>query len=494
MKCDFPLFLAAWNASQRLTTPRIHMKIAKWLATSCKEPNPRLLLMAFRSCGKSTLVGVFCAWLLVQQPDTRILVLSADLALARKMVRNVKRIIERHPLAKGLKPDRLDQWGSEKFTIKRPSELRDPSMLAKGMTTNLTGTRADVIICDDVEVPKTSDTAEKREDLRERLHELDYILTPNGIQLYVGTPHCWNTIYADGPRPELGEDTEFLSGFKRLVQPILDKNGESVWPERFSKDHIDDILRKTGPAHFQSQMMCEPVNLNEGHLDKTALQFYNEALDVREAGGRTILSLCGRKIIGVSGWWDPAFGKANGDRSIVAIVYTDEGGDYWLHHLSRLTLDDNSEDDEATQQCRKVVDLAVAHHLTSIAIETNGLGKFLPGILRRELALSRAPCSIREITSRKPKSVRIIEAFDAVLAARSLHVHRSVLATPFLQEMEDWKPSARGGHDDCLDAVAGAMSLQPVRIPKKKWEESELPPARWIARPYTNKAKTDFQV
>ena len=115
---------------------------------------------------------------LARNPDIRILVLSADLALARKMVRNVKRIIEKHPLTKTLKPEKIDQWGSEKFTVNRKMELRDPSMLAKGITTNLTGTRADIIICDDVEVPKTSDSHGKRESLREKLLELDYILTP----------------------------------------------------------------------------------------------------------------------------------------------------------------------------------------------------------------------------------------------------------------------------------------------------------------------------
>ena len=67
-----------------------------------------LLLLAFRSSGKSTLVGLFCAWLLCRHPDLRILVLAGDFALAKKMVRNVKRIIERHPLTAGLKPTRSD--------------------------------------------------------------------------------------------------------------------------------------------------------------------------------------------------------------------------------------------------------------------------------------------------------------------------------------------------------------------------------------------------
>ncbi|HAJ89555.1 MAG TPA: hypothetical protein DCM27_00855 [Rhodospirillaceae bacterium] len=491
MICDFPLFLATWNASQGQTTPRVHMKIAKWLQKEQAVPSPRLLLMAFRSCGKSTLVGVFCAWALAGAPDTRILVLSADLALARKMVRNVKRIIEKHPMTRHLKPEKLDQWGSEKFTVNREMELRDPSMLAKGITTNLTGTRADIIICDDVEVPKTSDTFEKRMDLRERLTELDYILTPDGMQLYVGTPHCWHTIYADAPRAELGEEICFLDGFQRLVQPVQTAEGQSVWPERFSVQKINDILKKTGPAHFTSQMLCQPMNSLDLRLDPSALQFYDDDISYREAQGKCILSIDGRELASVAGWWDPAFGKAGGDRSILAIVYTDKTGEYWLQHIAQIKIDPASQKDEATQQCEQVAEIAKRFFLTSIALETNGLGKFLPNILRRELGLSGATCSVREITSRKPKATRIMEAFDAPMAARAIHVHRSVLTTPFIKEMEDWRPEKRGGHDDCLDAVAGALSSQPVRIGTFPAENTAR---QWVAiRPRTQ-AKTDFDV
>lgn len=492
MTCTFPLFLATWNASQGQTTPRVHMKIAWWLHTEELKINPRLLLMAFRSCGKSTLVGVFCAWALATAPDTRILVLSADLALARKMVRNVKRIIEKHPMTKHLKPDKIDQWGSEKFTVNRTLELRDPSMLAKGITTNLTGTRADMIICDDVEVPKTSDTQEKRMDLRERLMELDYILTPNGTQLYVGTPHCWHTIYADVARAELGEETAFLDGFSRLVQPVQTLEGHSVWPERFPIENINDILRKTGPAHFASQMLCQPMNSRDARLNPSALQFYSDELVTREAHGVRHVSVCGQKLLSITGWWDPAFGKVGGDKSILAIVYTDEDGEYWLHHLAEIKVDPNSDKDEATQQCEQVAAIAKKFHLPSVALETNGLGKFLPGILRRELTVCGVTCGIHEITSRKMKSARIMEAFDARLAARAIHVHRSVLETSFVKEMEDWRPDKRGGHDDCLDAVAGAISLQPIRI--RKIAAAENPDRNWVALPQKRKAKTDFDV
>jgi len=134
---------------------------------------------------KSTIVGLFCAWLLLLNPNLRILVLAAESTLASKMVRSCRKIIEKHPLTKGLVPDSPDQWARDRFTVSRNKELRDPSVMAAGVTMNITGARADVIIYDDVEVPNTSDTPAKREDLRERLSESNFILTPKGTQVFV---------------------------------------------------------------------------------------------------------------------------------------------------------------------------------------------------------------------------------------------------------------------------------------------------------------------
>lgn len=489
--CTFQIFCVLWNRLQGLTSPAVHLRLAAWLEQESQSPRPRLLLMAFRACGKSTLVGLFCAWLLLRQPQTRILVLSADLALARKMVRQVRRVLERHPLTKHLLPDDVDQWGSDRFTIKRVSEWRDPSMLAKGITTNLTGTRADVIICDDVEVPKTCDSAEKRLQLRERLNELDYILTPGGMMLYVGTPHVWHTIYADSPRTELDEEEIFLRGFERLVIPILDSAGESAWPQRFPVSVIDDMRRSAGPLTFASQMMCEPVNITGGRLNDRNLQYYEDDLVFRSANGRQQMMIGDRHIKGVSAWWDPSFAGEKNDRSVLAIVAVDEDGDYWLHHLALLTADPNLEMTTAAQQCRQVAELAMAYHIPCVHVEINGIGKFLPELLRTQSAAMGIAIGVKEVTSRKAKEMRIIEAFDAVLADCALHVHARVCATPFITEMREWRPGRGRGHDDCLDAVAGAISQQPVAMRKPKAHGGKISIG---FRPKQQQAKTDFQV
>lgn len=464
--CTFPEFVWIWNRLQGRDLPLLHRRICDWLDLCWRRQERRLLLQAFRAAGKSTLVGLFCAWLLRVDPNLRILVLAAEQDLAGRMVRNVKRIIERHPLTAGLKPERIDQWASDRFTVRRPLEQRDPSMLARGIGANLTGSRADVIICDDVEVPNTCASVAKRVELRTRLGEVDYVLTPDGTILFVGTPHSHYTIYAAEVRPESGEETPFLDGYHRLTIPILSESGESAWPERFDHRKIDQLRRRHGEAKFQSQMMLCPTNSTEARLDPDRMRVYDGPSELIDRNGETVLMLDGVRMVSASAWWDPAYGASTRtDSSVVACVYTGEDGRYRLHRVQYLHVDPQAALDEARQQCRAVARFIRRNHLPSVTIETNGIGRFLPGLLRRALDEAQLACAVLEHHSRENKDTRILAAFDVVLSAGQIACHRSVLATPFPLEMREWRPGLTN-RDDGLDAVAGCLTAEPVRLPR----------------------------
>jgi Terminase RNaseH-like domain len=459
---DFRAFVISWNQLQGQTTPAVHLRICDWLQRAIERDDQRLLLMAFRACGKSTIIGLFCAWMLFRQPRTRILVVAADDALATRMVRNVRRVIERHPFTSALVPGNPDQWAADRFTIERDTELRDPSMIARGASANLTGLRADLIICDDVEVPNTSDTPEKREILRDYLAELEYIRTPGARTIYVGTPHTFDTIYATETRDDISGHVPFLRDYQALRVPIVVADGLSAWPEKYSSTAIEEMRERSGPMRFQSQMMLRPMSPTHLRLNPAGLQVYNDeaiyAPELRE------LFIGEHRMLSASAWWDPAFGRG-GDGSVVASVFTDTRGHLWIHDVLYLTLDDQSADDEATQQCRDVALRMKELQIPVLGIETNGIGRFLPTILRREIVRARTPVAVVEINNRIAKATRILQAFDAPLAARMVHIHARVLATSFIEEFRAFRPDGGGGHDDGIDAVAGAILMEPVRIP-----------------------------
>ena len=126
------------------------------------------------------------------------MILSAETSLAGRMVAHIKHILENHPACTGLVPSNKKEWAASRITVNRSIGIREPSVICQGIYGNITGLRSDLIICDDVEVPNTSNTAHKRTELRERLRELDFILSPNGAMIYIGTPHAVDTIYRTG--------------------------------------------------------------------------------------------------------------------------------------------------------------------------------------------------------------------------------------------------------------------------------------------------------
>jgi len=458
---DLSEFAWIWNNEAGQGTPAVHRRILRWLEERRGAGDGRLLLMAFRGCGKSTLTGLYCAWVLSRWPQTRILVVAADHALATKMVAAVRRIVERHPLCRHLLPHSPEAWAVDRFTVERPGALRDPSMLAAGITGNITGTRADVIICDDVEVAGNCDTAGKREELRARLAETEFILTPGGTILYVGTPHCAESLYR---APEEGEAA--LSGYRRLVVPLLDGAGRSAWPSRFPVDAVARLRERVGPIHFGRQMLLRPVAGAAARLDPAQIIRYAEETTYSEAQGRPVLHLLGRRLVSGGGFWDPAYGRpGQGDGSVLAATYADGEGNHYLHRLTYLSHDPDAADDPATQQCRKVAEIARELLLPVLRVETNGIGRFLPAVLRREMARAGAACAVVEQHSRHAKQHRILSALDPLLAARKLHAQERVFRTPFPTEMAEWKPDTAGTRDDALDALSGCLLAEPVRLP-----------------------------
>ena len=134
--------------------------------------------------------------------------------------------------------------------------------------------------------------------------------------------------------------------------------------------------------------MLRPRSVEEVRLDPDRLVRYDAALDYQQRNGEAILSIAGRRMVSATGWWDPAYGAPGiGDASVVAAVFVDGDGGYWLHGIRYLSHDPAlvGEVDEATQLCRQVARFAEQMHLPSITLETNGLGRFLPALLRREL-------------------------------------------------------------------------------------------------------------
>ncbi len=150
----------------------------------------------------------------------------------------------------------------------------------------------------------------------------------------------------------------------------------------------------------------------------------------------------------------------------------------------------NDRDGAAKQLCRQAAAHARKLLLPVVHVESNGMGAWIPKILERELAREGHGATVIGIPNSRPKHERILEAFDAPLAANALWAHASVFKSPFLRELREWRPENRNGPDDGLDAAACALLAEPDRIrrlgraPRLEWREHASP----------GRARTDFRI
>ncbi len=238
-------------------------------------------------------------------------------------------------------------------------------------------------------------------------------------------------------------------------------------------------------------MMLQPMNIFESRLNEKLLHFYNDDLIYKEVNRNTILSIGEQKIISCSAWWDPSYAASKGDASVLAIIFTDENGVNYLHHVEYIDIDHIQDaDNESNAQCNIVSEIVARYYCPSVTIEVNGVGTFLPEHLKAVIAQNKVPCAVKGIHNHRPKNERILEAFDALLAAQNLYVHDSVRNTPFIREMMEWNPASKNNKDDGLDAVAGALNQEPVRI-KRVYSPAVR---KWAPHSSSHTARTNFDV
>lgn len=113
-----------------------------------------------------------------------------------------------------------------------------------------------------------------------------------------------------------------------------------------------------------------------------------------------------------------------------------------------------------------MIEILKTNHLNTLVIETNGIGGFLPELFRNQCRIARYPVALRQNHNHKNKSERILETLDPIMGAGFLKCHHHIKHTPLIKEFKNWSPNKKHIHDDGLDALAGAIAAEPVRIRK----------------------------
>jgi hypothetical protein len=504
-------FFILWSERQGWEVPALHVRVCHWL----EHKGTLALLMLPRGHAKSTIVEIYNAWRYYRDPTFRILHQGESNGTALKTSRGTQNVLRHHPLTRGMLPDGLgtvEQWWVDGST-----DARNANMYARGILSNVTSSRADECQNDDVEVQNNIATPEAREKMRFRLGEQTHILVPGGSKLYVGTPHTHDSIYdevrkmgadclivpmfskshrierADRQRVEVGFQPEYVFAgigpgsrlLKRGVDYRVEGNvtvlaapgGELVdcysgaaWPERFDAKEMQKRRRETMTINeWDSQYQLQSKPVTQVRLDPARIIPYDANPRLHQANNATAMFLGRQRIVGAASRWDPSSGKLKSDVSGFAVSLQDEGGRRYLHRVVALTGDvaEFAEDGKTItggqvfQLCNHIEELK----LPRVSVETNGIGKFAPTVLRAAIRQRKLTCGVVEVNNTVNKNKRILETMEPLLLSRGmLWAHVDVLRGPLWNQMRDWNPGIADQPDDYIDASAGAIAEQPERF------------------------------
>lgn len=278
MMGDFVFFIfVLWKALSLPVPTRCQIDMCKKLAAG---DNRRFILQAFRGIGKSFLTCGFVVWKLWNNPDLKFMIVSASKERADANSIFIKRIIDLMPQLQELKPKQGQRDAVISFDVGPAKPDHSPSVKSVGITGQLTGSRADILIADDVEVPNNSATQAARDRLSELVKEFDAILKPGGTIIYLGTPQNEMTLYRElegrgytttiWPARYPRDRKDWQSYGDRLapmLQAELEEDPESFYWRPTDEVRFDDTDLKErelsyGKAGFALQFMLNP-NLSD---------------------------------------------------------------------------------------------------------------------------------------------------------------------------------------------------------------------------------------
>jgi hypothetical protein len=191
---DFKVFLKHTWEHLRLPRPtRMQYYIADYL----QEGHKRSQLEALRGIGKTWITGAYVAWRLLRDPNEKILIVSQSGAHSDNISIFIRKLIDTMEILQHLIP-RSDQRSSVvSFDVDGCDVSVQPSVKALGITSQLQGNRASLLISDDVEGQQNSATEKRRQDLLGQVAEYEAILQTSGKSqiLVLGTPQSSESIY-----------------------------------------------------------------------------------------------------------------------------------------------------------------------------------------------------------------------------------------------------------------------------------------------------------
>ena len=460
LKDDFKLFLQAlWNELDLPNPTRAQYAIADYLQHGPK----RLQIQAFRGVGKSWITGAFVLWTLFNNPEKKIMIISASKERADNMSIFLQKLIIETPWLKHLQPKGDDsRWSRISFDVSC-SPHQAPSVKSVGITGQLTGSRADLMILDDIEVPGNSMTEFMREKLLQLCTEAESILTPKPDSriMFLGTPQTTFTVYRKlaersyKPFVWPARYPRKVSQYEGLLAPQLvediDKGAKKweVTDDRFDNDDLVEREASMGRSNFMLQFMLDTSLSDAEKFPLKCADLIVTSVNPTTAPESIVWCSDPQNVIKdlptvglpgdyfyspmqLQGEWDSyqeticsVDPSGRGTDETAAAFISQRNGFLYLHDM-RAYRDGYSDQTllDILKGCKK-------YGVSKLLIETNFGDGIVSELFRKHLQQTKQGIDIEEVRANVRKEDRIIDSLEPILNQHRLVIDRSVIEKDF---------------------------------------------------------------
>ena len=473
-----------------------------------KCPQKRFIIEGFRGVAKSFITCAYIVWCLWNNPQLKCLIVSASKDRADANAVFIRRIIYLLDFLSDLKPRDGQRNTQNLFDVGLAIPDISPSVKSVGITGQITGSRADILVADDVEIPNNSSTQVRRDKLFEDVKEFDAIIKPGDSSkiIYLGTPQNEMSLYNELQNrgygvfvfpivyPETPEEREYYGDkLAPFIAEPYDRNpelyaGKPTDPKRFPEEEIEERRLSYGKAGFSLQFK---LNTNLSDYEKYPLKVQDlivSEVDLDESSLKWAWAssyeyrLNSLPCVAVKGdYFYREFGRsketAKYTGTVMSIDPSGRGTDetaysivkYLNGYLFVVEVGGYAEgysDAVLTQLANK----AKVYEVNEIVVEANfGDGMFTQ--LFKPILNKIHPCAIQEVKNTKQKEARIIDTLEPVMMRHKMIVAESVIKDDYIiyenkgqnysliyQMTRLSRDKGSLSHDDRLDSLTMAVA------------------------------------
>lgn len=426
-----PDYLAGWVHKD------ICQRLEKFSEQVANKESPRLMLFMPPRHGKSTLASVaFPAWHLGRHPDHEFISCSYSGSLAMSFSRKVRQLL-REPVYKNVfEKSRLDK---DSQSVESWQTTQGGGYVAAGVGGGITGKGANVLVIDDpVKNREDAESDNNRAATWDWYTSTAYTrLSPGGGILVILTR--WHDDDLAGrllKQAEDGADQWEVIRYPAIaeIDENFRKQGESLHPERYNVDALEQIRKAIGPRDWSALYQQNPVSDEGDYFSRDMIRYYEyDEIDTAELN-----YYCA---------WDLAIGQRDrNDYSVGIVVGVDEYDHLYVVDVVRGKYD-------GFELVEQILDLYETWRPGIVGIERGHIEMALGPFLQkrtRERGLSEAYFKDLKV-GRRDKEARA-RAIQGRMQQGMVYFPKDAVWTGTM--VAELLRFPNGAHDDQVDALA----------------------------------------